>query len=632
MSRFTSFLIICFAWFCVFDSYSQNIDSLENLLSKDISDVDQLSSYAELATLYLNRDLEKSLRYSKNCEELAISIDRPDHHFNCLYTRTKAYLYSNKLDSCKSLLDDIMVKEDLGLDSDKKGDLLLVYGSLYFYKADFVNASKSFEEAGQLFISSGNVAQGESASLNLAAVLLNIKDYDRAKDIFYKYLDSDNPRAQQVSLQNLSMIYGLQEQYEKSNEYLYKLLEDFQGHPELEMESTYLNLGINYESLEKDEKALAYFKRALDISKKVKNHRFLGKVYYNIAMLYTKQGRHKKALSYSDLALKHINEDNFAELRGIYINRKNIMFQQGRYKQAFEMAEKVAVLNDTIFSLDQVQASTDAEAKWQSKKSAYEIQLLEKEKELRNKIIKGQRRSLMGAAGGLGLLGLLSVLLFRQSKERRLKSQELALQRDQIDALHKDLAHRVKNNLSFISALMKMQASKIDNKVAKEALLEGESRIEAMSLLHRKLNMNEENTTVDIGEYLGEICANLEESFSAVSQAPLIHLSCENIRIDGDSAMRIGLIVNELVTNSYKHAFRDVTDSRIDISILGDKDKITLTYKDNGVGLPTDYDINASKSMGLKLINTLTDQLHGKLSTKSETHGVHMMFDFQSVA
>jgi two-component sensor histidine kinase len=167
------------------------------------------------------------------------------------------------------------------------------------------------------------------------------------------------------------------------------------------------------------------------------------------------------------------------------------------------------------------------------------------------------------------------------------------------------------------------------NAEAKQAVKEGESRIEAMALLHQKLYTKEVETMIDLGEYLSLICTNLKRIYPLEGEAPKIQLQTGSIKIDGEKSVRIGLIINELVTNSFKYAFENKTNPQIDIAVnkVG-KESLNLIYQDNGIGLPAELDIKNSKSLGLKLVHMLTEQLKGTVKMKNK-EGAFFQIDFQ---
>ena len=229
----------------------------------------------------------------------------------------------------------------------------------------------------------------------------------------------------------------------------------------------------------------------------------------------------------------------------------------------------------------------------------------------------------MGLAGllaGLVLVGVIAYFFYKPKTGATLTNAKINL-------LHRELSHRVKNNLAFVSSLMRMQGRRLESAEAQQAVKESEARVEAMSLLHRKLYLKED-TDVDVSNYLQELCAYLQDAFPTDARRPEIEVKAAPILINGEDVMRIGLIVNELVTNTYKYAFDEPLEPKINIQLSAKTGGgYQLRYQDNGQGLPAEVNVEEGGSMGLKLIHTLTRQLDGNMEQYNEG-GACFRFDF----
>ena len=194
------------------------------------------------------------------------------------------------------------------------------------------------------------------------------------------------------------------------------------------------------------------------------------------------------------------------------------------------------------------------------------------------------------------------------------------------DARKKEIHHRIKNNLQVISSLLDLQADKFDNPKVIEAFRESQDRVISMALIHEELYKGERTDTLDFSTYIRELAENLFRTYRY--NAKNIHMSMdleENALFDMDTAVPLGIIINELVSNSLKHAFTADEEGEIRIKLHredeckreGNKSaSFTLTVSDNGVGIPENLDIEDLDSLGIQLITTLVDQLDGKLELK----------------
>ncbi len=202
-------------------------------------------------------------------------------------------------------------------------------------------------------------------------------------------------------------------------------------------------------------------------------------------------------------------------------------------------------------------------------------------------------------------------IILTQKKELE-EAYHLTSQKNQhIEALIKELHHRVKNNLQVVSSLMSLQSRRLEDRNAREALDEGKKRVDAMAMIHQRLYMDNELASVQIDEYLKNLAASLAGSFGFSTSSVITVFNLAETNMDIDRAIPIGLIVNELITNSFKHAFKEIADPKIYISLLQTGEHIELKISDNGKGIQENQ--IPDSSFGMKLVKTLVDQLEAKM-------------------
>ncbi len=182
------------------------------------------------------------------------------------------------------------------------------------------------------------------------------------------------------------------------------------------------------------------------------------------------------------------------------------------------------------------------------------------------------------------------------------------------EVLLREIHHRVKNNMQVISSLLKLQSKTIEGKKSVEMLKESQDRIRAMALVHEKLYESKDLANIDFNEYIEYLVKMLFRSYAVNSEKIRLKLNIEKVMLKIDKAIPCGLIVNELILNSLKHAFADGDSGEIEVSLLFiNENEVELVVRDNGIGVPEGIDYNNSGSLGLKLVNILTDQIDGKL-------------------
>ena len=188
--------------------------------------------------------------------------------------------------------------------------------------------------------------------------------------------------------------------------------------------------------------------------------------------------------------------------------------------------------------------------------------------------------------------------------EKSLEEKELLL---------KEIHHRVKNNLMIISSLLNLQSRYIEDKKYKDIFRESQNRAKSMALIHERLYKSTDLKRIDFGDYIRTLANDLFHTYISDPSRIQMAMNIEEVRLDINTAIPLGLIVNELISNSMKHAFPDGMKGKININFHLKGDKFILTVRDNGVGFPKDMDYKNTESLGLQIINSLTDQIDGKL-------------------
>ena len=186
------------------------------------------------------------------------------------------------------------------------------------------------------------------------------------------------------------------------------------------------------------------------------------------------------------------------------------------------------------------------------------------------------------------------------------------------DVLLKEIHHRVKNNLQIIISLLNLQTGYIKDEVTLKAVKDGQSRVRSMALVHEKFYQSDELSEIDFAEYIEKLCHFIYQSYGDKTDRIHLQISGDKIGLDMDTAMPCGLLVNEIVSNSYKYAFPNQEKGTIQIDFKKNDNKIILFIQDNGVGFPEEYDLEKSESLGMQLIQALTSQLDGDLVVSRE--------------
>ncbi len=187
------------------------------------------------------------------------------------------------------------------------------------------------------------------------------------------------------------------------------------------------------------------------------------------------------------------------------------------------------------------------------------------------------------------------------------------------DVLLKEIHHRVKNNMQVISSLVSLQANELNDPAMRDVFEELRDQVRSMAMVHEKLYQSENMAFIDFAEYARGLLTYLWRMYGRGAAAIRLTLDINPVSLSIESAIPCGLLLNELATNALKHAFRERTSGEVTVTLATDpQDRVHLGVRDDGVGLPESLDWQHVPSLGLRLVQMLTEQLRGTLDVRSE--------------
>ena len=214
-------------------------------------------------------------------------------------------------------------------------------------------------------------------------------------------------------------------------------------------------------------------------------------------------------------------------------------------------------------------------------------------------------------------------------KRKKLETQ-LEKSLDEKDLMMKEIHHRVKNNMQVISSLLSLQSIYHDNVKTRNVLRESQNRVKSMAMVHEKLYQSETLLKIDLKEYVDQVILHLYASYGQDRNKLKTSVQVESIQMDINTAVPVGLIINELLTNSLKYAFPQ-GNGKLSLKLKVVDDDYCLEIADNGVGLPSDFNINQTKTLGFQLVNRLVKQLNGSIELDiSEGTKFRIKFPYKS--
>lgn len=313
--------------------------------------------------------------------------------------------------------------------------------------------------------------------------------------------------------------------------------------------------------------------------------------------------------------------NNQLELKRCYEALQTVGLNQAQYDTVAWYGKLMAAAQDSMHAEENIRNLLEIEEKYKTEEKEAEIRLQQEQ-------LAYQRIQLYAMIFCLLLAlvaGMIFFLLNRQLKKRNLENLQLL---EDKETLIGEIHHRVKNNLQVISSLLQLQRRglKSDDDKGREALLESQSRVGAMGLIHNKLYQGTEATSVNMPEYLEDLGRTLVDAYRLEEQ---VEIFCDvaDIRLDVDTAIPLGLIINELVTNSLKYAFPDGREGTIEIGLDRKDGQLRLAVSDDGVGRTAAPKRADSTSFGTNLVGLLTRKLKGNRRIKDvKGYGIEITF------
>lgn len=223
---------------------------------------------------------------------------------------------------------------------------------------------------------------------------------------------------------------------------------------------------------------------------------------------------------------------------------------------------------------------------------------------------------------------LASVFFFFRWRTRQLLNAKNALEKtvnertellkstlDEKEILLKEIHHRVKNNLQVISSLLEMQGSRSEDESTKAAITDSQNRVLSIAFIHQNLYQHDDIRSVEVHSFVKELVQHINHVFSKPGSEVEVENNIAETLLDIDTAVPLGLIINELLTNSFKYAFPENNSGiiKMDLKKISEGEYV-FTYFDNGIGLPEDFDVSKANSLGLRLVRQLCKQLAGKIN------------------
>ncbi|MCX6351287.1 MAG: tetratricopeptide repeat protein [Bacteroidetes bacterium] len=536
-------------------------------------------------------EYDSALYYDKRA--LEIDIERKDKQHEAIVLNNIGLDYRELFDYPKALgyfLKSLKINKEIK--SENIGTAIYYIGIIYQDIHDYKNALKYGLEADKILGKIGNKYVQSANYGQLGETYLCLSDYNKALECFKKgyllNLEVGNKQSAATLVGNVGKVYALKKKYDEAFRYFRKALKDSKEiDDKFTMATTMLYMGSTYADIKDYKHAVEYGEKAVKLSREINDLQVLHNALEGLSLSYEKMNHSDKALLVFKEAKKVgdsiLNTDKQKE-----ITRKQMQFD-------FDMKQ---------VSIKAAQDKRDAIAK-----------------EVRGRE-KLQRNALIAGAVFLLLLSCILFFNYRENVKKNIvlnaKNTAIEIRDKEKELLLKELHHRVKNNLQIVSSLLKLQSRLLKDENAIYAIQDSRNRVDAMAMIHEKLYQGNALREIPILEYVNNLISNVAASYGVPTEGIELDIKIENINMDVETAIPIGLILNELVSNAFKHAFINTPKPYLEIVLQITEQGYFIKVHDNGAGVPKDFDIKESKSFGMDLVASLISQLAGKINIYSE--------------
>jgi two-component sensor histidine kinase/tetratricopeptide (TPR) repeat protein len=392
------------------------------------------------------------------------------------------------------------------------------------------------------------------------------------------------------------------------------------------------SIGANYLRTKQYKKSIPYFKKIISRAKKLK---YKNNEYYAIINLSRAYIETNQLVEGKKILLRILN-DTIGKVilskkseKVVYQNLSDLYYRNKEFKNSLNYFKKYKSLADSLTSAKKLKEVSEIDVKYQTElKEKENLQLKSNNVEQELLTQKANTRNWILLICLLAL-GISAYLIWRRYKSEAKAKKIISKQKDAIEeqknlveTLQKELHHRLKNNLSFIDLFINLAKVRFLDQGYQTKLNELQNRMRSMFEVHKQLFRKEDVTSVTAKNYIDTLVENVQEAYTK-NNITISNTTHTNETIFANTSFPVGLIVNEFVTNSYKYAFVDDENGIIDIAFTSDKNQYKLSLKDNGKGLPIDFNIDNLDSFGLETIQLLTKEYGGTFSING-TDGVAM--------
>ncbi|MCD4817612.1 MAG: tetratricopeptide repeat protein [Candidatus Cloacimonetes bacterium] len=615
-------------------------------------DKEKVKLLNKLSKASLKTSSEKALDFGKQALELAKKINDNNTRAIALSNIGEIYQILGDYDEGLQFYQKALKIYEINSDRKYEAECLNNIGIIHRKLSNYNKALECFLKSLQIWNEIENKKGIAATFNNIGLVHWNLGNYENALNFYLKSLKIKdkigNKKGIAAAYNNIGLVYWNLGNYENALSFYQKSLKikkeikDIKG-----LASSLNNIGLIYYEIGNYEFALEYYFKALKINEKMKNKNSIALLHNNIGEIYVKQNKFNNALecyqksfrinevignknglantltNIADLYLKLKNYDKaFTYLeQGLQLSREinakdlieesyelfsDLYIAKEDYRKALKYYKLYSEIKDSIYNEESSNKIAEMQTKYETEKKEREAEIFRlKNVELEEKVqIRSEE------------LRKSNIQLHNEIIEHKKAEEQIKKDLEEKKILLQELFHRTKNNMQIISSMLKMQSQYSENEFVHSTFKTINNRIKAMSLVQQKLFQSKELSLINLKEYIEDILTQLRNSYIIKSKNISLKLDLKEVMVLIDSAVPLGLVLNELITNVYKYAFPDNRKGEIIIRLFKEETgTINIHLEDDGIGFPLDFEPEKAESIGFQTVFSLVKyQLHGEVN------------------
>ncbi len=620
--------------FLALHAQDKNIDSLLQSLSERQTDTQKLEALSEITSYYSLRDLNKAIIYARQGVQLADKT--AVKNWQPKFYEMKGRIHANMLQLDSASLYFAKAEKGYKAIDDKKGQ------ATTYFKISWVHKKKGeLEDALKADLKALKLMEEINDKLGIAGAYgrlsLDVLQQGRKEDAL-EYAKKTIALCEENNFEE-ELVYAYTAagdatialgDNQAAFEYFDKALVSAKAmdFDPMSLADFYNNHGNANKRLGRYQEALKDYNEAQRLAKASNYQNAINAVGANLGEVNMLLGNYKEALPYQLQTISLLEgSGDLPNLPENYMHLSTTYEMLGNYPLALEYQKKARIMGDSI-------AATESDRNMSELLTQYETGKKEATILVQNQKIEQQRKTQLLYISIAALLAIIIFGMYFSLKNIRKKRKALAILNAELDAknkqnelLLKEIHHRVKNNLEMVKSLIALQSAKLEDGASKEAMLASQNRVQSMGIIHQKLYQGENLGSIEMKDYFINLSEGVLDTFNAEEKVK-IECAMDQLNLDVDTAVPIGLIVNELLTNALKYAFPEGVKGQINICLSKNNEELLLKVSDNGIG-KTEGATAQGTGFGTQLIQLLTQQLNGTIS-EDYKNGTHVHFNFKN--